>query len=80
MDLRIKCPFVNNVLYHLFLTKEEERLYLLGIGFRGQTAMTQLGDMDDFMDSSIPVYGRRDWAPGKGHTDGTISYSNNSCT
>ena len=61
-------------------TKEEERLYLLEIGFRGQTVMTQLGVMDDFMDNSVPVYGRRDWAPGKGHTDGTISYSNKTVT
>ena len=61
-------------------TKEEERLYLLEIGFRGQTVMTQLGVMDDFMDNSVPVYGRRDWAPDKGHTDGTISYSNKTVT
>merc|ERR1719223_2036902 len=64
------------------VTQEEdmERLYLLGIGFRGQSAMTELGVMDDFIDHSVPVYGRRDWAPGQGHTDGTISYSNKTVT
>ncbi len=64
--------------------KEEEesmeRLYLLGIGFRGQNALKQLGVMDDFISQSVPVHGRRDWAPGTGHTDGTISYSNKTVT
>ena len=41
------------------------RFYLLGIGHRGQTALTKFGVMEDFVKASVAVNGRRDWQPGK---------------
>jgi len=50
------------------------RFYLLGIGHRGQKALTEFNVFDDFEKASVAVNGRRDWQPGKTDVeDGTIT-------
>jgi len=53
------------------------RFYLLGIGYRGQTALQKFGVMEDFKKASVEVKGRRDWQPGQTNIeDGKITPSN----
>jgi hypothetical protein len=36
------------------------RFYLLGIGYRGQAALQEFGVLNDFINASVEVQGRRD--------------------
>ena len=40
------------------------RFYLVGLGLRGQTALTELGAWDTVQSYCAEVVGRKDWAPG----------------
>ena len=46
------------------------RFYLVGLGLRGQTALTELGAWDTVQSYCAEVVGRKDWAPGAGPDEG----------
>ena len=53
------------------------RFYLLGIGHRGQAALSKFGVHEDFVKASVQVGGRRDWQPGMTKPeDGRITKTN----
>ena len=53
------------------------RFYLLGIGYRGQSALQEFGVLNDFINASVEVQGRRDWQPGMTNVeDGRITPAN----